>query len=179
MGYTSEFLFGIYWWTLKNPKNQTWSWSYAILFLRYMVCDGCHCYFSMSAIFCSFTPLTALKKKIWKKRKKKKQQQQPEDIIILHKCTKNHDHMLCCSWDIWCVMDVIVIFHFGLFLPFYPPNIPKNENFKKMKKRKKNTWRYHQFTQVHHKSWSYAILFLGYGVRQIFHFGPFFALLAP
>ena len=24
----------------------------------------------------------------------------PGDIITLHKCTKNHDHMLCCSWDI-------------------------------------------------------------------------------
>ena len=120
VGYTSEFLFGIYWWTLKNPENQTWSWSYAILFLRYMVCDGCNCYFSMSAIFCSFTPLTALKKKIWKKRKKQQQQQEPEDIIILHKYTKNHDHMLCCSWDIWCVTDVIVIFHFGLFFALLP-----------------------------------------------------------
>ena len=23
----------------------------------------------------------------------------PGDIIILHKCTENHDHMLYCSWD--------------------------------------------------------------------------------
>ena len=23
----------------------------------------------------------------------------PGDIIILHKCTKNHDHMLYCSWN--------------------------------------------------------------------------------
>ena len=29
--------------------------------------------------------------------------------------------------------DVIVISHFGLFLPFYPQNIPKNQNFEKMK----------------------------------------------
>ena len=87
----------------------------------------------------------------------------PEDIIILHKCNKNHDHMLYCSWDmvrdgcnyfsfwaifcpftsltaqkiitkktkimiicytvpeIWCVTDVIVIFHFGLFFALLPP----------------------------------------------------------
>ena len=32
------------------------------------------------------------------------------------------------------VTNVIIIFHFGLFLPFYPPNSPKNQNFKKMKK---------------------------------------------
>ena len=124
------------------------------------------------------TPKNGNFKKV-KKKTNKQNKGKPGGIIILHMCTKNHDHMLRYFWDIWCVMDVIVIFHFGLFLPFYPPNIPKNENFKKMKKRKKNTWRYHQFTQVHHKSWSYAILFLGYGVRQIFHFGLFFALLAP
>ena len=30
--------------------------------------------------------------------------------------------------------DVIVVFHFGLFFAFYPPNSLKNENFKKTKK---------------------------------------------
>ena len=55
------------------------------------------------------------------------------DIIILHKCTTNHD-MLYFSWDIWCMTDLIAIFHFGLFLPFYRPNSPKNENFKNKKK---------------------------------------------
>ena len=78
----------------------------------------------------------------------------PRDIIILHKCTKNHDHM-----QIWHVTDVTVIFHFGLFLPFYSPNKPKNENFKKTK----NTWIYHHFTKVYQRSLSYAILFLRYG----------------
>ena len=32
---------------------------------------------------------------------------------------------------IWCVTDVIVIFLFGLFFAFLPPNRPKNESFKK------------------------------------------------
>ena len=35
--------------------------------------------------------------------------------------------------EIWHVMGLIVIFHYGLFFPFYPPNSPKNENIKKMK----------------------------------------------
>ena len=39
--------------------------------------------------------------------------------------------------EIWCVRDVIVIFHFGLFFPFLPSNSPKKENFKNMKKEKK------------------------------------------
>ena len=38
----------------------------------------------------------------------------PGDIIILHTCTKTHDHMLYCSWDMH-VTDAIVIFHYGLF----------------------------------------------------------------
>ena len=85
-----------------------------------------------------------------------KLKKKPGDIIILQKCTKNHDYMLYCSLDmahngcncyfsflkkwnkhleilsfyksvpkimiicytvpeIWCMMDVIVIFHFVLF----------------------------------------------------------------
>ena len=35
--------------------------------------------------------------------------------------------------EIWHVTDIIVTFHFELFLPFYPPNSPKNQNFLKMK----------------------------------------------
>ena len=66
------------------------SWSYAILFLRYIVRDGCNCSISFGAIFYPVTALTAQKK------------QPPGGIIILHKCTKNPDHMLHCSWDMAC-----------------------------------------------------------------------------
>ena len=58
----------------------------------------------------------------------------PGDIVILHKCTKNHDHMLYCSWDMareGCNYFSLSAF----FLPFYPPNNPKNQNLKKKKKR--------------------------------------------
>ena len=48
------------------------------------------------AIVCPFTPLTTRKIKNDKKWKKKKN---PGDIIILHKCTKNHDHILYCFSD--------------------------------------------------------------------------------
>ena len=48
-----------------------------------------------------------------------------------------------------------------VFLPFYPHNNPKDQNFEKMKKK---VWRYHQFTIVYQKSRSYyAILFPRYG----------------
>ena len=74
------------------------SWSYAILLLKYTVRDGCNCYFSYWAIFCPFTTLTAWKMKISGKRKEKT----PRGMIILHKCTKNDDHMLYCSLDMMC-----------------------------------------------------------------------------
>ena len=54
-------------------------------------------YFSIWAILLPFMPLTAQKMKISKKWKK-----MPRDVIILHKCNKNHDHMLYCSWDMAC-----------------------------------------------------------------------------
>ena len=36
--------------------------------------------------------------------------------------------------EIWHIADIIVIFHFGLFLLFYSLSSPKNENLKTMKK---------------------------------------------
>ena len=55
-------------------------------------------------LFLPFYPSNSLKKENLKKKKEKnhkkqqqQQQQQHGDIIILHKRTKNHDHMLYCS----------------------------------------------------------------------------------
>ena len=56
-----------------------------------MAHDTCNCYFSFWAIFCPFTPITA-----WKMKNSKKWT--PRDIINLHKCIKNHDYMLYCSY---------------------------------------------------------------------------------
>ena len=113
-----------------------------------------HIFLPFWAIFCSFTPLTIQKMKILKNGKT------PGDIIILHKCTKNHDYMLYCSWDMvcdWCNSH----FSFWAFLhPFTPLNSPKNKNYNKMKKK----CRSHKFIPVYRKSWLYAILFLKYGV---------------
>ena len=60
-----------------------------------MVRDRCNLYFSFWAIFCPFTSLTAWKMKFSKKWKKLLKIY----IIILNNCTKNHGHMLYCSWD--------------------------------------------------------------------------------
>ena len=41
-------------------------------------------------------------------------------IIILCKCTKNHDHMLYWFWDMACEGCNFYFSFFGCFLPFYP-----------------------------------------------------------
>ena len=66
-------------------------------------------------------PLTTWKIKILKNEKT------PGDIM-LHKCTKNHDHMLL-FFKIRCVTDVIFIFHFGLFFVL-PPRHPTIQKIK-------------------------------------------------
>ena len=48
----------------------------------------------------------------------------------------------------------------GHFLPFQPPDNPKNQNFKI----EKNTWRYYHFTNVYPKWQSYDVWFLRYEV---------------
>ena len=59
----------------------------------------------------------------------------PDDIIILQMCTKNHDYMQYCSWGMAHDRHIeLLFFILGYFLPFYPPNSPKNQNSKKMKK---------------------------------------------
>ena len=65
-----------------------------------MVRDRCNCYFWFHAIFCPFYPHNSPKNENFKKMKKTRwKKKTPGEIIILHKCTKNHDHMLYCFWD--------------------------------------------------------------------------------
>ena len=118
----------------------------------------------MNIIFCHFGKFFPhLPPKNPKNQNFEKMKKIPGDIIILHKCAKNQDHMLHCSWDMACDR-CIVIFHFGLFFALLPPNRPENENFKKNEKK---AWRCLYFTQEHQILWSYGILFLRYGVWQM------------
>ena len=66
--------------------------------------------------------------------------------------------------EMWCDTNVIVIFRFVLLFILLPSNTLKNQ---KLKKKRTKPRRYHHFTQVYLKSWSYAILFLRYGAWQI------------
>ena len=91
--------------------------SYDVWFLRYEAWR--------TEFFCHFGPFFALlppKNQHFQKLKKT-----PGDII-LHKCTKNHDHMLYCSWDM--ARDGCNYFSFwAIYCPFTTQKIKflKNE----------------------------------------------------
>ena len=97
------------------------------------------------------------KSEFWKKWRKKK----IAGDIILHMCTKNHNHMRYGYWD----MEGEIIFcHLGPFFALLPHNNPENQNFKKGKK-------HLEMSSFHApKTWSYDVCLLRYGVRQTWLF---------
>ena len=89
--------------------------------------------------FLPFYPTNGLKIKIRKKMKKS-----PGDLIILHKCTKNHDRVLHFSCDI--VRDRCNC-HFS-FWAILCPLTPLTGQKIKILKNEKKAWRYHLFTHL-------------------------------
>ena len=137
VGHTSEFPFGIYWWTLKNPKNQNFEkmkkncWRYhhfthvyqkpqscEVQFLRY----GVRIFLSFWAIFCPFNPLPPNNSENQNFEKMKKAS---GDVIILNLCNKKTQ-----SYDV-CLLRYGVLGHIffvisGHFLLFCHTIYPKN-----------------------------------------------------
>ena len=70
--------------------------------------------------------------KTWKIRILIKQKTIAGDIIILHMCTKNHNHMRYGSWDTeW---NRGLFCHIGQFFALFPPKNTENQNFEDWKK---------------------------------------------
>ena len=61
-----------------------------------------------------------------------KMKKTPEDIITLQMCSINDSHMMDGSRDTECNGQIFFVI-LDCFLPFCPPNNPKNQNFQKMK----------------------------------------------
>ena len=89
----------------------------------------------------------------------------PGDIIILDICTKNLDHMLYCPWGM--ARDTCnCCFSFWAIFYLLPP-IPKKQNLKRIKR---NTLRYHNFTHAYQKLYDVRlddVRFVRYGGRQM------------
>ena len=103
-----------------------------------------------------YMPLTTHRTKILKKWK---------NTWIYHHFTQVYHEWQ--SYDIWFlryeVQQTECFVNLGRFLPIFPIKSLKNENIKKYIK----SWRYHHFTQVFQKSWSWPIQFLRYGAWQM------------
>ena len=86
-------------------------------------------------IFCHFEPFLLFyptnnpKNQNFEKLKK-----MPWDIITLHKCAKNHNHMLYCSWDMACDRCNCYFSFWASFCPFTPRTTQKIKNLQKWKK---------------------------------------------
>ena len=126
----------------KNEKKKKNTWRYhhftqvyqnsclcAIQFLWYDIADVIVVFWG-GAFFSPLTPLTVKKNKVSKKEKWKKHHEISSFYTIVPKIMITGYTVP----EIWCVMDVTAIFHFGLFFTLLPPNSPKNENFEKNKK---------------------------------------------
>ena len=172
-----------------NCESQIW-WSYDVWFLRYRARQT-----EFLLILDNFlhplppAPLTTHRNKILKKWKKTH-----GDIIILHKCTINDNHMIYGPWDMKCTRQnfFVILYHFlhHLEISFYTSvpgimiigyTVPEIRHVmdrivifyfgpataRKMKISKK--WKKHLrlFAQVYQKPWSYAILFVRYGMWQM------------
>ena len=105
-------------------------------------------YFSFLAIFCPFTRITAQKLKISKKWKKHHREVSsfyrsvPKIMIIC---------LLYCFWDMARDVCICCFSFWEVFCTFVPITAQKMKISKKWKK--KNTWRYHDFTQFYRKVW--------------------------
>ena len=73
-----------------------------------------------------------------------KLKKRPGGIIILHTCTINDNHMMYSSWDMKYDRQNFLSL-WTVFLPFYYPNNPKNQNFEKNETK---VCRYYHFTRV-------------------------------
>ena len=80
--------------------------------------------------------------------------------------------------EIWCMTDVIVISHFGLFLPFYPPTTQKIKILNKWKKHLEISSFYICVPKIMIRWCTVPEMWCMTDVITL-HFGPFFALLFP
>ena len=83
------------------------------------------------SFFTLLTPLKTLKSKVWKIKKF------AQDMIILHICTKTHNHMMYGSWDTkWDRQNFLSFW--AIFCSFTTPhttNDPEDLNFEKRMKK--------------------------------------------
>ena len=119
------------------------------------------------AIFCPLSPLTTWKIKILTLKKT------PGDITILQICTINNNHMMYSSWYMELDRHNFLSF-WTVFLHFYPPMDPENQNFQKKWKKHLKVLSLYKYKW---QSWCMVPQIWSATDRIFCHFGLFFALL--
>ena len=109
----------------------------------------------------------------------KKMKKIPGDIIILHKCTKNQDHMLYCSWYMARDGCNCYFSFWTIFCPFTPLTAQKMKIYKKWKKSLEILSFYTSVPQIMIIWYAVPETWRVTDVIVIFLFGLFFALLPP
>ena len=134
VGCTSGFPFGVYWWTLKNPKNRSFEKMKKIagdIIILYMYTKN-HNHMRYSSwdkqwdrIICHFGPFFALLHSLpnnIENQNFQKMKKASGDVIILNFCNKKHSHMMCAYSDMESNRQFFVISaHFLLFCPTIDP----------------------------------------------------------
>ena len=116
----------------------------------------------------------SLKTRTIKILKKKKT---PGDIIILNNCTKNHDHMLYCSWDMARHGCNCYFYFWTIFCPFIPLTAQKIKISKKWKKCPQDVIILHKCPKIMITWYTAPEIWGVTDVIVIFDFWLFFALL--
>ena len=134
----------------------------------------------MDRIFCNFGPFFPFYPYNTKYQNFEQLKNKPEDIIILHKCTKNHDHMSYCSLDM-VRRGCQFYFLFWAIFSHFTSLTARKIKIKKKEKRKK--WL--EVSSFYNSAPKIMIVCYIFSETWqvtdviIFHFGPFFALLPP
>ena len=121
--------------------------------------------------FLPLTPLTAQNIKISRKLKKRL------DIIILHKCTKNHQYMLYCSLDMARDRCNCYLSFWAIFCPFISLTAQKMKISMKWIKCLKILSFYTIVPKIMIIGYTVPEIWCVTNVIVIFHFGLFFVLL--
>ena len=111
------------------------------------------------------------------------------DVIILHMCSKNHDHMMYASWDMECdrhnfLPGDIIILHSCTINEDHMMHCSWDIKARRTEsifwKNEEYAWRYYYFTLVYYKWRLYDVWFLRYGAWWIYYFVIFhFGVLLP
>ena len=114
---------------LRKWKKTNWKYHFTYVYHKWLSYDVWSLrhgiwqtgFIVILAISCTFTPPPPPPNK-QENQNFEKMKISSGDIIIWHKCTKNHDHILYCSLDMAhdrC--NFFFFFHFGLFFELLPP----------------------------------------------------------